>query len=71
VKPTFSDGHDTGIYSWDLLYRLCTDFAAMWEHYLQRISAAGASRDFVESAQPLQSASQRTSGGSGGCGHSH
>jgi DUF971 family protein len=71
VKPTFSDGHDTGIYSWDLLHHLCTDFEAMWQQYLERISAAGASRDLVESAQSGQPAAQCASGGSGGCGHAH
>jgi DUF971 family protein len=71
VKPAFSDGHDTGIYSWDLLHELCTNFDAMWQHYLDRIAAAGASRDFSASANPAQSATRQNSGGSGGCGHAH
>lgn len=45
VKPTFSDGHDTGIYSWDLLYRLGVDQATLWQDYERRLHAAGASRD--------------------------
>jgi DUF971 family protein len=44
VKFTFSDGHDTGIYSWDYLYELGTEQAANWEDYLRRMKEAGASR---------------------------
>lgn len=71
VKPTFSDGHDSGIYSWDLLYQLCTNFDAMWQHYLDRVSAADASRDVDVSARPAKAAAQCASGGTGGCGHKH
>ena len=45
VQLYFSDGHDTGIYSWDLLYDFGARQAEMWAHYLGRIAAAGASRD--------------------------
>ncbi|HMA31867.1 MAG TPA: DUF971 domain-containing protein [Casimicrobiaceae bacterium] len=45
VRPTFSDGHDTGIYSWDYLYDLGERQDEMWQHYLERLAAAGASRD--------------------------
>jgi DUF971 family protein len=45
IRPTFSDGHDTGIYSWDYLYELGAAQDAMWQHYLERMAAAGASRD--------------------------
>ena len=45
LRPTFSDGHDTGIYSWDYLYELGTRQDAMWQQYLERLAAAGASRD--------------------------
>jgi DUF971 family protein len=45
VQPRFSDGHATGIYSWDYLYHLATGQAAMWEDYLRRLEAAGQSRD--------------------------
>lgn len=41
----FSDGHDTGIYSWEYLYDLGTNQAALWDEYLKRMDAAGASRD--------------------------
>ena len=45
VQPRFSDGHDTGIYSWDYLYDLGVRQEAMWQHYLERMTEAGASRD--------------------------
>ena len=45
VQPTFSDGHDTGIYSWERLYRLGANRDALWQQYLERLEAAGASRD--------------------------
>lgn len=41
----FSDGHDTGIYSWDWLYRLGAEQEALWADYLRRLEAAGADRD--------------------------
>ena len=45
VQPTFSDGHSTGIYSWDLLYDYGENQDEMWREYLQRLEAAGASRE--------------------------
>jgi len=45
VQPTFSDGHDTGIYSWDYLYLLGEHQEQMWQQYLQRMQVAGASRE--------------------------
>ena len=45
VQPTFSDGHDTGIYSWERLYWLSANRDALWQRYLERLEAAGASRD--------------------------
>ena len=44
VKPTFSDGHDSGIYSWDVLYELGTHHDKLWQVYLDRLQEAGASR---------------------------
>jgi DUF971 family protein len=45
VQLTFSDGHDTGIYSWDLLYDYGMHQQEMWQHYLERMKEAGASRE--------------------------
>ena len=45
IRPTFSDGHDTGIYSWDYLYDLGVRQDELWQRYLDRLAAAGASRE--------------------------
>ena len=45
VQLAFSDGHDTGIYSWDLLYEYGVRQDEMWRHYLKRMEEAGASRE--------------------------
>ena len=45
VKPVFSDGHDTGIFSWDYLYHLGADQDQLWAEYKRRLQAAGANRD--------------------------
>jgi DUF971 family protein len=45
VRPAFSDGHDTGIYSWDYLYWLGEEQELLWKQYLERLEAAGASRE--------------------------
>ena len=45
VKFVFSDGHDTGIYSWDYLYELGVKQESNWATYLARMRQAGASRD--------------------------
>ena len=44
VQFNFSDGHNTGIYSWDLLYEYGLRHDEMWAHYLERLKEAGASR---------------------------
>ena len=45
VRPKFSDGHDTGIYSWDYLYDLGVRQDELWRRYLGRLEEAGVSRD--------------------------
>ena len=45
VQPTFSDGHSTGIYSWDYLYWLGKNRETLWREYLARLEQAGASRE--------------------------
>jgi DUF971 family protein len=44
IQPTFSDGHATGIYSWEYLYQLGVEHETRWTAYLKHIEAAGASR---------------------------
>jgi DUF971 family protein len=45
IRPKFSDGHDSGIYSWDYLYDLGVRQDELWRRYLARLAAAGATRD--------------------------
>ena len=44
VKLHFDDGHNTGLYSWDVLYRLGVNYEKNWRHYLERLEAAGVQR---------------------------
>ena len=57
VQPRFSDGHESGIFSWRYLHHLGTDQAELWRRYEERLQAAGASRD--KATTPARS---------GGCG---
>ncbi|HWT29255.1 MAG TPA: DUF971 domain-containing protein [Methylophilaceae bacterium] len=41
VRLIFSDGHDTGLYSWDYLYDLARNYESLWQVYLSRLDAAG------------------------------
>lgn len=52
VKPVFSDGHDSGLFSWDTLYDLGSHYEKYWQDYLARLEAAGGSRDVNSSTQP-------------------
>ena len=45
LRPRFSDGHDSGIYSWDYLYALGEEQDALWQRYLDRMTQAGAKRE--------------------------
>jgi DUF971 family protein len=45
VQPRFSDGHDTGIFSWDYLYFLGAEQERLWQDYLDRLQAASVDRD--------------------------
>lgn len=44
ISPVFSDGHNSGIYSWDLLYKLGSEYQVLWANYLQEIENSGDSR---------------------------
>ena len=48
VKLVFSDGHDTGIFTWDYLYELGQDYESRWRRYLQRLKEAGVERKVLE-----------------------
>ena len=60
VQPTFSDGHSSGLFAWDYLYRLGAEQEALWQDYLDRLAAAGVDRD-----APMVAAA------GGACGHHH
>lgn len=45
VKPSFSDGHDSGLYSWDYLRFLCDNQDQLWQEHLDKLAAAGLDRD--------------------------
>ena len=64
VQPNFSDGHTSGIYSWDYLYELGVNQERMWAEYLAALDAAGASR---EAGAPENAAFASSAGKS--CGH--
>ena len=60
VQPTFSDGHSSGIFSWDYLYFLGSEQDSLWAQYQQRLETAGVKRD-----DPMPVAAGAS------CGHSH
>ena len=51
IRPTFSDGHDTGIYSWEYLHDLGLRQSELWQRYLERMADAGASREAAASGR--------------------
>ena len=57
IQLNFSDGHNTGLYSWDLLYDYGMHQDEMWQRYLRRMEEAGASRD--PAARSQQASNQR------------
>ncbi len=66
VQPRFSDGHDSGIFSWAYLYHLGRDEAELWQRYEQRLQAAGADRD-----APMGASASATAPGGACGGHQH
>lgn len=70
VKPLFTDGHESGIFTWDYLYKLGSEQGALWQDYLSRLHAAGFAGDSGrETGTELPGALKR--GGVCGSGHSH
>jgi len=60
LRPVFSDGHDSGIFSWEYLHFLGSQQERLWREYEERLAQAGVSRDAPMAA-----------GAGAGCGHSH
>jgi len=44
IEPTFTDGHNSGIYSWDMLYKLGSEYQTLWENYLEALEKSGHTR---------------------------
>ena len=73
IKPVFTDGHDTGIFSWDYLYELGRSQDSLWQQYLGRLQAAGfdeATGRAPDTLLPEVAAARaaKSGGGGGGCG---
>lgn len=68
VQPSFTDGHDTGLYSWDYLHMLGSGQEALWRDYMERLHAAGYEGD---SGRAPGMAPAPAAPKSGGCGHKH
>lgn len=45
LKPSFSDGHDSGLYTWGYLHFLCENHERIWKEHLEKLAAAGVNRD--------------------------
>jgi DUF971 family protein len=61
LRLVFSDGHDSGLYSWDLLYNLGKHHDELWQEYVTQIEKQGQSRDIDSSSRPAAPS----------CGHHH
>ncbi len=48
IRPVFSDGHDSGLYSWDILHTLCTHQEELWQAYLKKLEESGSTREAKE-----------------------
>ncbi len=62
LRLVFSDGHDSGLYSWDMLYNLGKHHDELWQEYLKQIEEQALSRDIDTTSRPASG---------GGCGHHH
>ena len=62
LQPTFSDGHSSGLYSWDLLHDIAVRQDELWREYLGKLEAAGVDRD-----APMDAASAAPGHGHGHC----
>jgi DUF971 family protein len=68
VKPTFSDGHDSGLYTFDYLYKLGAERGALWQDYMRRLADAGFAGDSGrEPGAAIPGAPTKAAG----CGHKH
>ncbi len=63
IKPFFSDGHESGLFTWNYLYELGEQQDQLWAAYLARLEAAGVDRD-----TPMPQKAGGSCGTGGGCG---
>ncbi len=62
LRLVFSDGHDSGLYSWDILHNLAIHHDELWQEYLKQLEKQGMSRDIDTSSRPAKG---------GSCGQHH
>ena len=63
IKPIFSDGHDSGLYSWDVLHTLCVHRDELWQAYLDKLENEGGSRDPARCPAPVPKSPAACAGG--------
>jgi len=68
VQPTFTDGHNTGLFSWDYLHKLGTEQESLWADYMARLHAAGFEGD--SGREPGAAIAGKPTAAKG-CGHQH
>ncbi|MES3024572.1 MAG: DUF971 domain-containing protein [Pseudomonadota bacterium] len=68
VQPSFTDGHNTGLFTWDYLYKLGSEQDAMWQDYLARLHAAGFAGETGRAPGAMLATKAPTGAG---CGHKH
>lgn len=67
VRPTFDDGHTTGIYTWEYLHKLGVNQTGWWADYMGRLHAAGYDGDTGRDPSSVPAAAPKAHG----CGHQH
>ncbi|MDO5057963.1 MAG: DUF971 domain-containing protein [Lautropia sp.] len=68
IRPVFSDGHDSGLYSWDYLYRLGQEHDTLWQRYLAQLAGQGLSRSGLQAESISRQRGGSSTDGRGGCG---
>ena len=68
VQPTFSDGHNTGLFTWDYLYKLGSEQATLWAEYMAKLHAAGFDGDSGRAPGAVLAGVPTAAKG---CGHQH
>lgn len=69
LQPRFSDGHESGLFTWDYLYHLGADEAQLWARYEQRLGEAGVERDTPMGPRLGTKVVRTKDAPAGGCGH--